>query len=203
MVEFFKKNDEVERRVYEAGQPAFAETGAALDEFFAGAETCFELGDIIYRLKRAPLVDAIDSETFRRSFFAIFQLFTRPGTFEYYLELFRAIFGRGVFVQFFIPSPGVLNISIHVAAEALDNFVARSIVNNAYVYERVVTHSGEGILFQTTFGPKTQQEINLIIEELYPAGIVVNASMSDSNLEMTDEDESPLTDEDGNPLLLG
>src|SRR5690606_13222941 len=90
-----------------------------------------------------PLVGVITRETFRSSFFAIHQLFTRPGTFEFYLDVFRAVWGDDVEVEFSIPQSGVLQINIEALDVQLSIAAARRIVNNSYVYDEIILQGGD------------------------------------------------------------
>jgi hypothetical protein len=174
----FKETDEIERRMVEAGTPLLDLLSSDRTEFYNGAFQAFPLGDIFINLNNAPLARAIPPEAFRKSFFAIFQLFTRPGTFEYYLTVFRAIFGDGVDVAFAIPAPGQLEINIETLTESLDTFTARTIIDNAYVYDQVIDHDSDFIVFQGTQGLKTQDEIDKLMKELQPAGVYVEADLT-------------------------
>lgn len=203
MVEAFRQTDAVEKKVADAASPALALCGDALDDFFAGAETCFRLGDVIFELKRAPLVDAISQETFRRGFYAIFDLFTRPGTFEYYLSVFRAIFGENVYVEFSIPAPAHLKITLTVLDTSLENAAYREVEGMAYVVGDILTTEGDELIFQVDLGPKSQSEFDIIMLELVPAGIFLDGELTTEFTALLDEDGEVLTDEDDFPLTFG
>ena len=57
------------------------------------------------------------------------------------------------------------------------DFLSRSIVDNAYVYDEVVDHSGDFIAFQGVLGIKTQPELDALMIELHPDGIFVEAEL--------------------------
>lgn len=203
MVEAFRQSDEKEKKVFDAVSPMLIICGTALDAFFAGAETAYPLGDVLFNLDRAPLANAVTRETFRKGFFAFFQLFKRPGTFEYYLDVFRAIFGENVDVEFTIPAPGHLFINITALDLVLVDFISRSIVANQYVFDEVLDHEGDNIAFQTVEGIKTQSELDAVLIELTPAGIFVQATLGTAPGEYVTfitEDEDYLTTEEGDTL---
>lgn len=203
MNQAFRQNDATEKKVADAASPALALCGDALDEFFAGAETCFRLGDVIFELKRAPLTDAISQETFRRGFYALFQLFKRPGTFEYYLSVFRAIFGENVYVEFSIPGPAQLKINLTVLDTSLENAAYREVVGITYEVGDLLTSDGDELIFQVDLGPKSQSEFDAIMLELVPAGIFLNGKLVSEFTALLDEDSEVLTDEDDVPLTFG
>lgn len=170
-IQKFKDNDLIEAKVIEAFAPKFASLGSDRDDFYNGAFECFAFGDVLYVLKRSPMAGVITQEVFRRSFFAIHDLFTKPGTFEFYMQVFRAIWGENVDVEFTVPAPGILQININVLDVENFDFIAREIVNNSYVHSKILDHDGDNIEFQDTVGIKTQDEINALMHEFCPAGI--------------------------------
>lgn len=168
----FKPNEELEQRVTNLVIPMLTSLGIDHDNFWNGANTCFLLGDVLYDLDRDPMAGVITRGIFRTSFFAIHNLFTAPGTFEFYLAVFRAIFGEDVVVEFEIPSPGVLLIDIDSLSTGTFNLLAREIVGGVYVYHELVTSdAGDFIMGQGTNGIKTQQEMDALINEISMAHI--------------------------------
>ncbi len=173
----FKENDVLEGKVTNAFLTPLVTRDTELDAFFNGAFTCFALGDVLFTLSRDPLAGVISQNVYRKSFFAIHNLFTRPGTFEFYMEVFKAVWGDDVVVEFTIPGPGKLLISVEAVNVTLDNFMARKIVSGAYVYEEVIDEDGDNIVFQGIQGLKTQAEADALLNELYPAGIWIGISV--------------------------
>lgn len=177
MVQPFKATDELEERVRNLVLPTLELMSSEKDEFFSGAYESFNLGDVLYNLRRGPLAGDISQEVYRSSYFAIYELFTRPGTFEFYLHVFRALFGESVDVQFTVPSPGVLLINVEALDILLSDILGRDIVNNAYEYIEVIDHDGNNIAGQGSQGPKTQTEMDAIMIEIKPHGIWVQTSL--------------------------
>lgn len=168
----FKANDVIEPRVAGCFLPVLEDLEDERDAMYADAYNAAPLGDVLFELGRDPLVGVITAEIYRDSFPAIHELFTRPATFEYYLTVFRAIFGENVNVTFTVPAPGKLLIN----ADALDpetfRLLARKIVNNSYLYNLIVTSdTADHITAIGTQGIKTQNEMNALIFELSVAGI--------------------------------
>lgn len=174
----FKPNDQTELDVIEAGMPILDILGGDRDTFFASAYSAFPLGDVLYDLDRDPLSGVITRDVYRQSFPAIHNLFTRPGTFEFYLEVFRSIWGENVEIEFEVPSPGVLNINVDALGSALFDLIAREIVDNQYVFNEIVDQEGDNIAAQDTTGIKTQSEIDALMEELSPEGIFVQTTLT-------------------------
>lgn len=173
----FSPNDEVESKVIEVLKPLLDTLEADRIDFFEGAYTSYPLGNVLYDLDASPLAGSISREVFRTSYFAIHDLFTRPGTFDFYIEVFKAIFGDDVELEFEIPAPGKLNINVQALTIIQDRLIARSIVSGAYVYDEIVDHEGDFLVAQVTQGPKTQSEIDAIMIEIKPQGIWVETSL--------------------------
>lgn len=173
----FKENDEIEIRVAGATLPVLADIGDELDAFYEGAWQAAPLGDALFDTGRDPIIGVVTKDTFRNSFYAIHDLFTRPGTFEFYLDVFRAIFGPDVIVQFDVPTPGVLNIEIEAVDSIESIFLAREIVSSAYIYEEVIDHDGDELAFQIDQGVLLQSEINALMREITPNGIFATATL--------------------------
>lgn len=174
----FKENDETEAKVIATAMPTLEALGADHDAFWEGAYSCYIFGEVLYDLGRDPMSGVIPREVYRQSFPAIHQLFSRPGTFEFYLTVFRSIWGEDVEIEFVIPSPGLLNINVAALGIGTFQFLAREIVDDLYVFSSMVDHSGDNIMFQDTMGIKTQAEIDALISELSPYGIIVDATLT-------------------------
>lgn len=178
-VQPFRANDATEAKFRELAG-AIEPVSTALDEFYAGAYTAEPLGSVLHALDRSPLTKILDEATFRRSFAALHEYFTRAGTFEFYLSLFRAIFGESVIVTFTVPAAGKLEIDIDVLAVELNTFLARRIVDNEYVYDDVVQTGGgsDDVLFQGTTGIATQAELDALMRELRVDGVFTTATLT-------------------------
>jgi len=173
----FKENDAIEARFADTFFPIQNQLSLDRDAFYAGAYTAEPLGDVFRNLNADPLARVLAPDVYRNSFPAIHDLFTRPGTFEYYLAVFRKVFGTNVIVEFTIPSPGVLNINVEAVELQLTNFLAREIVEDVYVTHEVLDEEGDNIVFQALFGIKTQVEMDLLINELAPSIIFTTATL--------------------------
>lgn len=168
----FKETDTLEAAVSNTIVPTIDQLETDLDLFFDGAFECFLLGDVLYDLSRDPMAGVITRGIFRTSFFAIHELFTAPGTFEFYLTVFRAIFGDSVDVEFVIPGPGQLEINIDSLETGTFNLLAREIVGGVYEYSQLITsEDGDLIMGQGTQGIKTQYEMDSLINEISMDGI--------------------------------
>jgi hypothetical protein len=179
MLEPFKLSDLKEKKVNDAFLALLDVVSTETDAFYAGAYESFPLGDVLYDLDRSPMAGVIDKDTFRKSFFALHNIFTRPGTFEFYMDVFRAVWGQDVDVTFTVPAAGKLEIEIDALSAQLDDFIAREIVDNQYVYDEVIeTDSGDNIAFQGNQGLKTQDQAEKLIFELYPAGVYTTITLT-------------------------
>lgn len=176
--QYFKDTDEKEKKFALCFSPILEDINRSLDQFHDGAYTCFKLGEVLLALKRSPMVGVVSDETFIQSFAAIHQFFTRPGTFEFYLEVFRKIWGDDVEVEFTIPEPGKLEIAIDALSASEDFAMARYIVDNQYFFDELIDHEGDNLIFQTTQGIKTQAETDALLRELHPVGVWVEATLT-------------------------
>lgn len=176
-MQYFKETDDKEKKVFEIFRTVLQQGMFERENFYQGAYEAYPLGDVLFNLDRSPLAQAISLQVFRSSFFAIHRLFTRPGTFDFYLDVFKAIFGGDVDIEFVVPGPGHLQINIEVLNQATEKLMAREIVGGAYEYIEIVDHDGDNIMVQVARGPKTQSEIDAIMSEIKPHGIFVETNL--------------------------
>jgi hypothetical protein len=166
------KGDPTELKMIAVGTELFDNLSLQKDEFFDDAYLSAILGEVLFDSERAPLTNAISREFFRTSFSELFDSFVAGGTFESYITVFKKIFGDDVVVTFTVPAAGKLNIDIAAAEVELSNFVARSIVDNAYVFDNIIEElSGDQIVFQTIRGFQSQYELEQMLYEMVPAGV--------------------------------
>jgi hypothetical protein len=177
MTQYFK-GDETELKYFNSGKPIADTLSAQKTTFFDEAYSCFVLGELLYDNNLSPLANAIPRAIFRESFASIYAAFVQAGTFESYLTVFRQIFGDSVVVDFTVPAAGKLNIDITAAGVVYKNFVARSIVNNAYVYSQMVDDDGDNLVFQGVKGFETEYELEQMLNEMVPAGIYTEITLT-------------------------
>lgn len=174
----FKENDPIEGKMVAAANALIESIRADLDAFHGQAFETYSLGDVLYLGNRDPMVGKILPEFYRESYPAIHDMFTSPATFEFFIELIRAIWGDSVPIEFVRPSPGVLNINIESQEVTLSIFHARKIVDDVYVYEAVAAQPDmELIAFQTSKGIKTQADADLLCEEVSATGYVTRMNL--------------------------
>ncbi len=177
----FKETDATEALMSSVLMPTLELLGADRDTFF---NECFEsylFGDVLYDLDRDPLVDVITQLVYRSSFPAIHDLFTAPGTFEFYISVFERIFPDDLDIQFEIPDPGKLTITITALTLQSFNLMARSIVDDVYVYDTLVTSDlNEPIMGHGPAGIKTQAEMDGLITEISAYGVYTTVVLATS-----------------------
>ncbi len=174
----FFKGDETELKFYNSLASVFDAVSSHKTDFFNNAFAASPLADMIFDSGRSPLTNAIVRDIFRLTFKEIFDAFVVAGTFESYLTVFRKIFGSDVVITFTVPGPGQLAIDIDATGTELSPFVARRIEDNAYIFEHVVDHLGNRIVFQTIKGFQSQYELEKMLFELVPGGIFTTISLS-------------------------
>lgn len=173
------KGDAEELKFYDSASPMFDILSAERDSFFDEAYACYVLGEIIYDANRSPLANAIPREIFRETFETIFTSFVNAGSFESYIVVFKKIFGETVDVTFTVPAPGKLEIDIDAEGIELNDFVARVIENDAYVYYIMETQDGlDTIAFQSIKGFTSEYELEQMLFEMVPAGIFTTINLS-------------------------
>lgn len=172
------KGDATEVKIAAVVDAASASIDTEQDAFLAGAYECEELGAMLWNNELSPLANAIELNIFRAAFKEIFDAFVLGGTFESYLTVFQKIFGDDVEVTFTVPAAGKLNIDILATNVDLYDFVARSIVSNAYFYDEVVDYTPDNIAFQVFKGFKSQYDLEQMLFEMVPAGIFTTITLT-------------------------
>lgn len=178
MSQAFKETDTVEAKVTATIAPMLTLIGNGLTNFHEQVYEAQGIGEMLYDSGRDPMARAVSRQTYLQSYAAIHQLFTRPGTAEFYLSVFRAIWGDDVEVEFTVPAPGKLEINIEALEASQELFMARRIVDSAYVYDEVIDEEGDNIVFQVPTGIRSQHEIDILMKELYPAGLWVETTLT-------------------------
>ena len=172
------KGDPLELKFEAAATPILTILSNDKDEFYDEAFEVQDLGAIIFDSKLAPLTNAIPRDIFKLAFKEIFDAFIKVGTFGAYITVFKKIFGDSVDITFTVPGPGKLGIVIGASELELSNFIARYIEMNAYVFDNVVTHDGDQIVFQTVMGLSSQYELEQMLFEMVPAGIFTDITLN-------------------------
>lgn len=172
------KGDETEILFYNVFNALLTSLEAEKDELYTDAYNAYSLGDAIWESKKSPLTNAISQEVFRTFFNELFTYFAQVGTAEAYINVFKQIFSDTVDITFTVPGPGKLNIAIDANEVELSDFIARTIVADAYVYEEVIDDEGDNIAFQTVVGLQSEAEVNTMLFEMVPQGIYTTISLT-------------------------
>ncbi len=178
-IQRFKPNDAIETKTLAAITPTLDALVEDHDDLYEGAFTAADLGDVLFNLDRDPMAGVIDATTFRQSFWAIHTLFTRPGTFEFYLTVFRAIWGDDVDVEFTVPGNGKLQIGVSgTLTPELSPLMFREVVGTSYLYHNFVTQDGDTIQAQGFQGLKSQADADRLIGELAVQGVYTTLTLT-------------------------
>lgn len=170
----FKETDLQAVKVDTAGAAMLDSIQADRTALKAGALDCFVLGDVLYQMNAHPLVPVLTQEVFRVSMRAITDFFKRPGTFEFYLAVFRAVWGEDVGVVFTIPFPGKLIIDIDASTIANYDFQVREIIGGSYVFTDLHTTDDDAqITVRDATGVQSQAQVDKMMRELNPQGFVI------------------------------
>ncbi len=172
------KGDDLELQMIASGQAALSIISLELDAFTDGIYECVPLGEFLYDEDRVPLTNAIRRDIFADSFSQIFDSWKHCGTFEAYILVLQKIFGSDVIIEFTVPDPGVLQIDVESTGFQEDQFVAREIVDNAYVFYDMVTQDDDNLVFNVVKGFQTQQVLEAALFFLVPTGIYTEVSLT-------------------------
>lgn len=178
----FYKGDAVELQFFNSRNPITQQLETGKDELYAGAYSCFKLGEVLYDSGRSPLANAIPREIFREVFATLFDSFLLAGGLESYLTVFKTIFGEDVDVEFTIPAPGKLEIDIVASGQAFFNIIGREIQDDVYVRYNIIGRDELGDEFNITGrgikGFETQYELEQMLFEMVPGGIYTVISLT-------------------------
>lgn len=172
------KGDEKEKKIYLSGDGMLSSISLSLSEYFEDVYGSKPLGEFLYDEKRFPLTNAIKREIFIGCFQELFQAWAFCGTFESYILVFKKIFGEDVEIVFTVPGPGKLVIDITATGLQDYEFLARSIVDEAYVSDTVVDEVDDTIVFSTVQGIETQSELEKVLFTMVPNGIYTTVSLT-------------------------
>lgn len=167
----FRPNDERDQKFNRVFDTLETSINADLDTFFDQAYLSYVLGDILWENKLDPVAPVLTQEVYRTSFNAIHSLFTRPATYEFFLDVFRAMWGADVDVVFTIIKPGQLKIEIFGSTPSYNEILYREIVGPSYIYDEIITEDGDTLTAQESSGPQTVEELLMIMSELGANGI--------------------------------
>lgn len=206
MVQRFK-GDETELQIEAAGEVAFDVCKTSLDEFYADA---FEASDFLLSLYdegRMPFSDRIPRNAFVDFLRKAIPQFPVTGTFESYLFIIEALFGAGSDVQFTVPAPGKLQISVSATSAISFEFVGREVVDGAYVEVEMIDSDGEILEFRGISGIDSEAKLDGLLSELIPAGIYPEIELIFFTLSSFVGDDGAggvdfMVDHDGNQLVF-
>lgn len=172
------KGDALELKMIACAQLIIDQISEQKTLFFDNAYESYPLGDVLFDTGRSPLSNAIPRTIFRESFNQIFTSFTVAGSFDSYIDVFTKIFGDTVEITFTIPNPGELHIDIVADGVLISDFIARTIVADAYVNDNVVDDVDDQIVFQTVKGFESQYELEQMLKKMVPAGIYTEITLT-------------------------
>lgn len=172
------KGDATELKMTASASPVLSNISVSLSEYFDKLYSTVPLGELVYDQMRFPLTNAIKRDIFIGAFAELLQSWSFCGTFESYILVFKKIFGEDVDIDFTVPAPGKLQIDITSAGVQNFDFIARSIVDDAYVYDNVVDDVGDQIVFAAVQGLETESELEKVLFTMVPNGIYTEVSLT-------------------------
>jgi hypothetical protein len=177
----FSENDTNEEKVKNVIAAFMDAVDEDLDSFWEFAFTTYGLGQVLRDTSADPVSKMLILSAFLRSFKTIHESYQKPGTYNFYLDIFRKIWGETVAVEFTNPAPGVLLINLDATDFQQEILLARDIVDGQYVFpELVTTDTGENIIVRVTITPWTEIEVLKLMRALAPAWLYYEVSLEDS-----------------------
>ncbi len=203
-VKLFRPNDLRDQRFSNVFDDLDDGINSDLDTFFNQCYSSYLLGEILWENDLDPIAKVLKLDYYQRAFNAIHDLFTRPGTYEFFLSVFRAMWGADVEVYFTIIQPGQLKIEIFGSTPTYNEILYREIVGNFYVYGNIETEDGDSITAQESTGPQTVEELLMIMSELgvngiYYSPLVLSADPAEDEAMIITDQQTLAT---GDKLLL-
>jgi hypothetical protein len=178
-IQKFKENDENESKVIESFLTVSDPMEDDFDSFYVNAYSSYKLGDVLFELQRDYIASAISQELYRIAFYKIHELAATIGTFETYLEIFRAIWGPDVDIVFSSPGDGILNINAGNLGVAVFDWVAERISGGGFAFDPIVdqTVPPDQIVFQSTIGINVQEGMDRFIKMISAHGVTTTCTL--------------------------
>lgn len=203
MIPQYFKGDDVEKKFDAAGELAFDVTNAALDEFYARGYDASPFLLMLYDERRMPFADRVPRDSFVSFIKEALARFPFTGTFESYIFILQAIFGEGSGVLFNIPAAGKLEIAVNAAASLEFGFQAARLDGGSIVFDDVVDHVENGIVFGGISGIDSEFELQMLLAEIIPAGIFPQITLAFFALfNFVDDSGAGIVDHLGNQLVF-
>ncbi len=201
------KGDQTELKVYSAGNKAFDSTNAALDDFYENAYDLTPFILMLYDEGRIPFSNRIPKEVFVEFIRIAYDRFPFFGSFDSLIFILREIFGAESEILLTVPDPGMLEIDINAITDQVFNFVARELSGSGgFTDSKMITDSGDYILFTGLPGIETEYELSLLFAEIIPYGIKYSFTIgffSKGSILVEDEDGiSNLVTDIGDQLIF-
>ncbi len=200
------KGDALELKMQSVAKQVFDQTGLALDQFYSDGFECSEFLLMLYDDKRMPFSERIARDSFIKFIGSALANFPFTGTFESYLLVLVAIFGSDSDVQFDVPAPGKLDISIESYDELTFDFLVRELVDGVYEVSTLATFEDDDIVLRGVPGIESEYEMNLLFSEVIPAGIYYTFTLNFKKKFFWISEESSeffdMIDSDGNQFIF-
>jgi hypothetical protein len=172
-VQNFKIGDEKELKMQASGEPAFASTEAALDQFYAEGPDSNAFVLSLYDQGRMPFSKRVSRAAFVDFFQEAVSRFPFAGSFESYIFILQQLFGADSTIEFTVPAPGKLEIEVNAAVDILHEAMVRELdeEGTGYTLFNLADSEGDDIVFSGVSGIETEYELQLLLAELIPGGI--------------------------------
>lgn len=166
------KGDELELKFRGAGEPALDLTSSALDDFYEQGDMSDAFLLMLYDEGRVPFSERIGRDVFVPFVRQAFENFPFIGNFESYLFILHEIFGADALILFDVPAPGRLQIDVSAVSDTVFEAIAREFTAGQYEFFNLATSDDDDLVFRGLSGISSEHDLELLISEIVPAGIV-------------------------------
>ena len=186
--------------------PIMDQIALSKDQYFAQAFSVTDFLLMLYDSGRMPFSDRIAREAFIPFLNQSIANANFIGTYESYIFLIRSIFGADSGIFFEEVTPGVLTLTISSSNSSEFVFVAREIVDGAYVETEIITSEGENLAFAGFPGIESEAELKSLLAEFTPAPIFADITLIffSTALFLVEDDDGEFTivDHENNDIIF-
>ncbi len=167
------KGDATELKMEAAVSPALSLASASLSEFYEQGSSCDAFLLMLYDEGRATYSNRINRETFVAFIKQAIERFAFVGNFESYIFILKEIFGDDAEIEFVVPDPGKLEITITAQANVISTALVREFLEEGgFEFFDLIDHEGDEIIFIGIAGIDSEYQLGLLFAEIMPAGII-------------------------------
>jgi hypothetical protein len=202
MVQYFK-SDSIELKMNSVVDPLFQAIDAGLDEFYSDGFDSNPFLLMLYDEERVPFSNRVPRVAFVDFIKQALINIQFTGTFETYLLILKSIFGDDSEIRFYVPSPGIIQIEVEAVTNSGFGVLVREIVDGSYVFYDLIDSDGDEFIFRGVIGIESEYELNLLFNEIIPAGLSPDISLAFFVIsDFVDDDDSFVIDDNDMGIIF-